>query len=418
MKDPKLKIVEITVRPSYREKNGNFPFSHTIKVPIVCVFGPNQRGYFECHLPWFGESFYYYQPKEFNALIQHFGTNLLNNLRPDELNRLMLHGKPKLETIQLRVNTNRDYSDFQKIEDRYPALSRLAERYPPTKAIRKNMGAFPDAAWEMENHVENVIEKMITSRSNVLLSGNHGVGKSAILRQAIRKVATQSRKQKLNYSFWQIVPQRITASSKYLGEWQETVEELIEDLTVAQGILWVTDFIRLLQIGGEGPEDSVAAFLISFIQQGRLQLIGEVTPQELDSIKRMLPGFIENFQVIQVDELPEVKIRNILNKITEFSGSNLKVRFSQDAIELAYRLLMRYFPYESFPGKAAKFLGQCVNEAQLNNENQVGKNEIITNFIQQTGMPELFLRDDMLLDVEALDTFFKARIIGQQDAIE
>ena len=58
---------------------------------------------------------------------------------------------------------------------------------------------------------------------------------------------------------------------------------------------------------------------------------------------------------------------------------------------LAYRLLLRYYPYESFPGKGIKFLGQCISDADISNQSDIYKSEVIRNFTKQTGLPELFL---------------------------
>ncbi|MEL6924435.1 MAG: AAA family ATPase, partial [Bacteroidota bacterium] len=376
------------------------------------------HGYFECHLPLFNDSFFYYDARQFNSLLQFYTTDVLTRLSPQALHRILLYEDPQWDSISLKVNPEReDNWDQNNYQRRYKTLERLAERYPYSKAVRKNISALPDAAWELEQQVATLQEKLIRIRANVLIVGRHGTGKSAVLRQAIRKISNQSRKQKLLYSFWRMIPQRFTATAKYLGEWQEICEDLIEDLVAANGILWVEDIVRLLQIGGEGPEDSVAAYLISFMQQGRLQLVGEVTPQQLESMRRLLPGFVQNFQLVPLQELPEQKIQNILSKFAEFSEKNLKIHISEAAINLGYRLLWRYYPYESFPGKGIKFLGQCVSDAQMNGRSQIRKPDIIDNFIRQTGLPELFLRDDLLLDKHELRQFFASRIIGQPAAI-
>lgn len=196
------------------------------------------------------------------------------------------------------------------------------------------------------------------------------------------------------------------------------VEELLYELECANGILWVVDMVQLLQTGGEGPEDSVAAFLTSFLQNGKLQMVGEVTPAQLESMRRMLPGFVENFQLIELEELPEHKIQSILDKFADYCRQNMKVEIDKKALSVSYRLLLRYYPYESFPGKGVKFLSQCINQALQENRNQITKKEVIDNFIKQTGMPELFLRDDLLLDDKELTAYFKNRIIGQDTAIE
>ena len=108
----------------------------------------------------------------------------------------------------------------------------------------------------------------------------------------------------------------------------------------------------------------------------------------------------------------------ILDKFAEYSLKTQKIKLHKDAIENTYRLLKRYYPYESFPGKAIKFLGICISEAQLKNISEVDKAEVVTNFIRQTGLPSLFLKDDELLDANELVEYFHSKIIGQEAAIE
>ena len=418
LEDARMKMIEVDVRPTYKDNSGSYPMSKSVKVPVPLIYGTTNHGHFECYLPLFGESFFYYEAKQLEALAKHFATALLNTKTPEEVYRLLANPKPSMDMVVLKVHENRESEWDWNNERSYETLERLAEKFPYSKAMQKNSSAFPEAAWELESQINDVLEQIMWQKANVLIVGNHGVGKSAVLRQAIKKISAQSKKNDLNYTFWRILSQRITASSKYLGEWQEAVEDLIDDLNGANGILWVLDLIRLLQAGGSGAEDSVAAFLLPFLQQGRLQLIGEVTPEELESMRRLLPGFVESFQLVKIEELPEHKIQSILQKFSDYARQNLKITIEQDALNLAYRLLLRYYPYESFPGKGIKFLGQTVSEAQLSESKIITKQDVIANFTKQTGLPELFLRDDLLLNQEELTQFFSSKIIGQPNAVE
>ncbi len=420
MLEPKLKVIDVKIRPTYKGTNSSYPLKEAIKVPVIAVYGETANNYYECYLPMLSESFYYYESKQLNTLIQHFATNVLNQFTPEHIYKYLLYQKPQLDTIHLKVNENKGGGGWGNwnYTRRYETLESLAEKYPYSKAIKRNISAFPEAAWELEDKVSELVDKLVTTRSNVLLVGKSGVGKSSILKQAIKKISTKNKKSKINLSFWQIMPQRITAQAKYLGEWQETCEDLVEELNTCSGVLWVVDFIRLLQIGGRGPEDSVAAFLTPFLQQGRLQVVGEVTEPQLESIRRLLPGFIESFQIIKVEELPEQRIFTILDKFSAYCKKNLKMNIARNGLELSYRLLVRYYPYQSFPGKAIRFLGQCVSEAQINEVDNVSKTDTIQQFIKNTGLPELFLRDDMLLESDQLNTHFSSKIIGQPAAIE
>ncbi len=415
----KLKVVKVNIRPTIRAKSGTFPLSRAVNVPVPVIYGETDQGYFECFMPLFEERFAYYDQKQFDALVKHAATSLLNQLSPEKIYRILSYETPFLETIILRVNYDRefDWNTFT-YQRQFQVLNRLTERFPYSKNRRKNISALPEAAWELDKEVNEVIDKLLYNRANVLVVGNPSVGKSAVLKQAIKKITNQSRQQQIQLSFWQIMSQRLTASSKYLGEWQELCELLIEELQASNGILWVVDIIQLLLSGGEGPEDSVAAFILPFLQENKLQIIGEATPRELESMRRLLPGFVQTFQIIRIEELPEERVYNVLNELSTYSEKRHKINITPEAISLSYRLLHRYFPYESFPGKGIKFLGQCISEAKINHKSTVDHWKVIHEFVQQTGLPELFLRDDLLLDTEELEAFFKGNIIGQPGAIQ
>ena len=418
LQDSKMKVYEIEVRPNYQTNKGTYPFVDTVKVKVPVVYGENYMGHYECYLPTINQSFHYYEKEQLDPMVQNLAINRLNNYTPETLFQQAKLKLPTLDHITLKVNFDREFNwkDLPQIRH-YKYLDRLAERYPYTKAIRRQMTSLPEAAWEMEDKVNEVIEKVLLQRANILIVGNSGVGKSTVLRQAIRKMHNMGRKEKLGLSFWRILSQRITASSKYLGEWQEAVEGLIEDLKLANGILWVEDVIRLLESGGT-PEVSVAAYLISFIQRGDIQIIGELAPRELESMRRMLPGFAESFQLVELPEPGEKKNQAILKHFANYLEKQQSIRIPDSSLALAYRLLNRYYPYESFPGKGIKFLGKCVNEAQLNEQTSLQKADIIQTFITQTGLPALFLRDDMLLDQKELSDYFVNRIIGQEAAVD
>ena len=421
IKEAKYKTIDIKIRPRHRRtaRKGFFAGGNDVKVPVTIIYGETVDGLYMCYLPLLNDYFFYDDSRQMRTLVTYFASDYYNRLSPEKIFRYAQFPEAKIDEIQLRVKeaANTDWSSFEyKYE--FKVLTKLAEEYPYPKAVRRNQSIFPDAAWELEHKVKEVAEHIYDIKTNVLVSGKHGVGKSAVLKAAIRKISSQAKKNKIDISFWRIRAQRITASSKYLGEWQKSFESLINELDEADGVLWIEDVIQLLKTGGSSPENSVAAFMINFLQERDFQMVGEVTTQELESMRRFLPGFVECFQIINIDELNENQVQSVMNQFADFCGKNLKIKIPQDSISLAYRLLLRYYPYESFPGKAVRFFQQCVHAAQMDEVDTVGHKEVINNFTIQTGLPELFLRDDLLLEKKDLQNFFKTRIIGQPDAID
>lgn len=419
MQQARLRTLSIKVRPAYREDAAVFTVSQEVKVPVPVVFGETVFGYFECHIPTFQTSFVYYEKDQLNTLAKYAILRGLDNLEPSQIYNLLQYPEPQLEFVTLRVDEDKElnWGDWDW-DPELPNLERLTERYPLPKAIRKNISGTPEAAWELEQDVEKAYQLLIEQEANLLMVGKHGSGKSAVLRAAVKKAMDWSKKHNRSLSFWRILSQRITSTSKYLGEWQETLEKLIQELRMVQGVLWVEDIIRLLQSGGSSVQDSVAAYLIPFLKENKIRIIGEVTPREWEVIQQKLPGFAAIFQTLPLQELAPEKVYKVMEKFAEYARQAHKVHISQDARHLAYRLLARYYPYDSFPGKGIQFLGRCVNNANNEEKKRIGEHEVIQTFTDQTGLPELFLRDDLLLDVKELRSFFEDRILGQPGPIE
>ena len=152
------------------------------------------------------------------------------------------------------------------------------------------------------------MRKLHHERTNLLLVGEPGVGKTAVLVEAVRAVerlrAAEVRRDGdtplSRRLFWLTSAGRLIAGMKYLGQWEERCEEVIDELARLPGVLCVERLLDLVRSGGGEPRDSLAAFLLPFLQRGELRLAGECTPGELDACRRLLPGFVDLFPVLQV----------------------------------------------------------------------------------------------------------------------
>lgn len=415
--EPKVKEFEVKVRPSYKDQTGNYPLSETIKVSVLAIYGDTGQGHYECFLPALEEVFYYYDKKQFKAIFTHFCVSIFNNYSPGQLYHYLSMETPQVDFIKFRIMENRVVKDqrfMQAVNLEY--LDQLAIKLPAPRR-NKSRQQLPDAAWELDDKVAEIMDKIMFGKTNVLVIGESGVGKSAALRLVIRKLSAPNSPVG-DRSFWEMRAQRFVAKAKYMGEWQEICEAIIRDLSRVNGTLYLLDVVRLLQIGGASPEVSVAAFLQDFLQSGELTLIGEVTIRELESIRKRLPGFVENFQLVRIDELTKPKVQSVFRQFADYVEQQMSIKISEEALSEIYRLLYRYAPYEKFPGKGIKFLAKAISEARIKAVSRITRRDVLNQFVEQTGMPELFLRDDLRLNTKELHDYFSSQIIGQPKILD
>lgn len=411
--DPQLRRFAVPLQLAYPSPKGPYPLPNATVLEVEAVYGAvPATGAWRCYLPWLEVTFFYYQPEQLPDLVAHFTRQRLEGRPPEEVAPYLTPGRVWLEELLLRHQ--RPDRTTPRPSPALQRLAHLADRLPGPRSLQR---LFPEAPWERAAEVEQVVQLWTGPRCQVLLVGAAGAGKTVVLQEAIRKVQALTRGRRPAPTFWRSSARRLLAQARYLGEWQEICDQLIDDLEAEHGILWLNDLPELLRTGGEGAEDSLAAYLLTALRQGRMQLVGEVTERELAAMRRQLPAFAELFRVVPIAELDPLACGRVIQQLGQYAAQHLAVNPTPRALDLSYRLLARHVRYECFPGKAARFLTACVRRARADSADVLDESAVLAEFSRQTGFPELLLRDEIPLAPAELQTFFGSRVIGQPDAV-
>jgi ATP-dependent Clp protease ATP-binding subunit ClpC len=412
-----LKLDYIEYRPMQKIAGSFLPIGESIRLPINVVLGQKYKAMaYQAFLPDFNISFSYFDKRHFYSLLNAFVLNALSEMSLRAIHSLLFEQERGLEILELKIKDNFKTQHLTFNTDTLKSesvLNKYALSFPLKK---KTIHQFklPETAWGLEDKILETVD-CITEKRSVIIVGKRASGKTTLIGESIKRIQKNNTD---NQRFWQMQIQRITAKSKYLGEWQETIEDLVEELKQSHGVLWLSDFIRLMEIGGEGSEDSLAAFIRPYIADASLKIIGELSPEEYEASKRLLPNFMDLFSVVELEEASPTETMQMLDRLAAYAFEQYKIKIDASALSLSYSMLSRFMPYESFPGKAFKFLGQCFTVQKNSNDFLIDKEQVIKQFSIMSGLPELFLNDNRLLDVAAAVDFFKSKIIGQQEAID
>jgi ATP-dependent Clp protease ATP-binding subunit ClpC len=146
--------------------------------------------------------------------------------------------------------------------------------------------------------------------------------------------------------------------------------------------------------------------------------VAETTPQELEACRRLLPAFPAVFEIVRIPELSERPALAVLDRVAENRLKHSKKGVEKGATDLIYRLFHRFLPYEGFPGKALAFLRDLCDEVVKASAPEVTKERALEMFVRRTGLPEVFLRDELPLPLEGVKESLEKDVRGQPAAID
>ncbi len=418
--DPKLLEFRVDVRPEYRVKGRVYPCDEPLSLRVACVHGRQESGMLVGALPILGIQFYYYESKALRGLVTTYVQESLKSHTPQQLSRYLPPKTLLLDEIVVtdskrRFTTKPDSPELRNVRVVADPLGSDAMRVSFSRAHTR------------ERKVAELTQLLTSERANVLLVGDTGVGKTSVLVDSVRNVERELRERakdnpeaeasaNSSYKIWVTSAGRLIAGMKYLGQWQERCETIIEELARIDGVLAIEKLLDLMRTGGASESDSIASFLLPFIERGELRIIAEATPAELDACRRLLPGFVSNFRILHISTFTDAEALAALKAYCAVIERNSTARIDFEVRAVICGLFHRFLPYEGFPGKTVNFTSRLYEIARTKSLKKIENDLVIGEFVKLTGLPEIFLRDEVTLDEHDVREFFETEVIGQPEA--
>jgi ATP-dependent Clp protease ATP-binding subunit ClpC len=276
--------------------------------------------------------------------------------------------------------------------------------------LTEESARFPDALFRAE--VVAKIVQLLARQRSVLLVGASGVGKTKVVHQVAREMGRSGRAKVFEFSVSQLL-----TGTKYLGEWETKAARIIEGAVAAGAILYFSDIWNLPTGGKSSNRDVTAWDLVRpYVEQARLQLIGEITPDQLSVLTRV-SRFVALFESVAIPALRQDEILEIVSA----EAKRLRLDASPAAIRRAVELCQQFLPVAEGPGPAIELLAQiCDYQSQKREINE--PEELSPQFVEKvfsiySGLPLLIVSPSVRKPVAEIAAWFEERIIGQRDAI-
>lgn len=213
-----------------------------------------------------------------------------------------------------------------------------------------------------ENEIERVVRILSRrSKNNPCLIGEAGVGKTSIAEGLAQRIAQGKVPQVLqNKRLIALDLVSMVAGTKYRGEFEERVKNLMDEAAKAKDVILFIDEIHNI-IGAGAAEGSIDAanILKPQLSRGEIQLMGATTIAEYRRYIEKDSALERRFQSVLVEEPSEEQAIQILRGILPRYEQHHGVHITEEAIGAAVRLSRRYLSERFLPDKAIDLMDEA-----------------------------------------------------------
>ena len=219
-----------------------------------------------------------------------------------------------------------------------------------------------------EREVQRIIEILgRRKKNNPILIGEPGVGKSAIVEGLAQMIANHHTSPMLfGKHIYTLDMTAIVAGTKYRGQFEERLRQLMKELEENKDIIVFIDEIHTIIGAGSTPGSMDAANIMKpALARGTVQCIGATTLDEYrNSIEK--DGALERrFQKVLVEPTTNEETLQILHNIKDRYEHHHHVSYTDDALAACVKLTDRYVPDRFMPDKAIDALDEVGSRVHL-----------------------------------------------------
>lgn len=223
------------------------------------------------------------------------------------------------------------------------------------------------------------IERVITvlsrrTKSNPVLIGEAGVGKTAIVEGLAQKIAKNDIPALLvGKQIFQVDLSSLLAGTKFRGEFEERIKGIIDEAVSDSSVILFIDELHLLSGAGssEGSMDA-ANILKPALARGQLCLIGATTLDEYRKSIEKDKALSRRFQTVLVEEPSSLVTLRILKGIKPHYESHHKVQIPDELLETTITMSNRYINDRFMPDKAIDIIDEASAIAKVEADKKGG----------------------------------------------
>ena len=198
-------------------------------------------------------------------------------------------------------------------------------------------------------------------KNNPIILGDPGVGKTAIVEAIAQRIINKKvARVLLNKRLISLNMTTIVAGTKYRGEFEERMKNIVEELKMADDVIvFIDELHTIVGAGGVSGALDASNILKPALARGSVQCIGATTLDEYRENIEDDGALTRRFQEVFIDAPSVEDSIDILTRIKDKYEEHHSVEYSTEAIEACVRMSERYIKSRELPDKAIDLMDEA-----------------------------------------------------------
>ena len=211
-----------------------------------------------------------------------------------------------------------------------------------------------------DDEIRQIVDILMRRRqNNPILTGEAGVGKTAVVEGVARRIALGDAPPMLkDVSLLALDIGLLQAGASMKGEFEQRLRQVIDEVQASPKpiILFIDEVHTLVGAGGAAGTGDAANLLKPALARGTLRTIGATTWAEYKKHIEKDPALTRRFQTVKIEEPDEARGLLMMRGTVSVMEKHHRVHILDTALEAAVRLSHRYIPDRQLPDKAVSLL--------------------------------------------------------------
>ena len=261
------------------------------------------------------------------------------------------------------------------------------------------------------------------NKSNVILIGDPGVGKTAIAEGLARKINEGNVPKFIqDHIVYSLDISSLLAGSKYRGDFEERLKLVLGALEKKKNCIIFIDEAHMMNGAGasSGNSNDMANMLKPVLTRGTLKVIASTTWEEFRKHFEKDRALMRRFQRVTVDEPSEATCIKILKGVKKYYEKHHGVKITNQALIDAVTYSVKYMTDKKLPDKALDLIDCACARFKVKDEENgvVDHDEIMFEVARLANLPIEQVNAKEGVNLATLEKGLRTKIYGQDSAIE